>query len=425
MEMPATSLKRGGATPFVPVPATVVAGDYVFTSSIYPLDDGGHAVTNDEALGEAAPSTIEIQTRRCLDLLKQALKEHQSALERALKVSVQLARPDDFYEFKLVWQEYFPKDPPARTTVEVGDTLPFRGARISLDAIALAGDSKLQRETLQDPEGHDPLPAEWAPHAVRAGNLVFCSGFTASDFTAGVAVGRAPGFPNYGSDALMQAEYVFDRLNRVLAQAGTSLEHALEAYLYEPDLQTFNDIDTVWRRYMPLPPGRASMGIKGLIVPGACFIADFTVLVPDETHVKMESLEGIEYHPVTARKVNFTPTLKAGPWLYIAGKTAGNMSTVRAAPPGLPYHFSNIEVQTRHVLDTLTRQIEANGSDWAHCHHVRVWLIEPRRDYRGFMRVWREYFPDPAKAPVLAYVPATATMYPGPLIEIDPTCVRK
>ena len=423
--MPAIRLKRGDASPFMAVPNTVVAGDYLFTSSVYPIDQVGHAVSSDEALGEASPSIIAIQTRKCIETLESLLNEHKSSLDRVLKVSVQIASADDFYEFKLAWREAFPDAPPALTTVEVGDTLPFRGVRISIDAVALAGDSNLTREVLEDPEGDDPLPAEWAPHAIRAGNLVFCSGFTASDFKTGLAVGRAPGFPNYGSDASMQAEYVFDRLNRVLAQAGTSLEHAVEAYLYEPNLQTFNDIDTVWRRYMPLPPGRASMGVKGLIVPGACFIADFTVLVPDENHSKEESQEGIGYHPVTARKVNFTPTLRAGPWLYIAGKTAGDMSTVHGAPPGLPYHFSDIEVQTRYVLDTLTAQIEANNSDWAHCHHARVWLVEPRRDYRGFMRVWREYFPEPSSAPVLAYVPAVATMYPGPLIEIDPTCVTK
>jgi len=36
---------------------------------------------------------------------------------------------------------------------------------------------------------------------VRAGNFVFCSAFTASDFKNGIAVGRRAGFPNYGSDA--------------------------------------------------------------------------------------------------------------------------------------------------------------------------------------------------------------------------------
>ena len=90
------------------------------------------------------------------------------------------------------------------------------------------------------------------------------------------------------------------------------------------------------------------MGIKGLIVPGACFVASLTVLVPDNNHKKEESRKGIKYHPGT-RKVNYTPTLLAGPWVYIAGKTAGDMQTTHGAPVGLPHHFSDIEVQTRHT----------------------------------------------------------------------------
>ena len=429
--MASISLARSGEAAFAPVPNAVRAGDYVFTSSIYPIDESGHAVGVDERLGEAGPSLIAAQTRACLETIAKVLGEQRSSLERVLKASVHLVDAADFYEFKLVWREYFPESPPARTTVEVGDTLPFRGARLSIDATALTGDSTLSRETLRDPEGTDPLEAEWAPHAIRAGNFVFCSALTASDFETGITVGKVAGFPNYGSDATAQAEFVFERLNRVLGTAGTSLENALESYLYEPDLGTFNDIDTVWRSYMQLPPCRSSMGMRGLIVPGARFVADLTVLVPDDRHVKQELREGTDFHP-SARKVNFTPTLKAGQWLFLAGRTAANATTaqpwtryIAAAPAGLPHHFSEIEGQTAHVLDKLTRQIEANGSGWDHCHHVRVWLIEPHRDYRGFMRVWREYFPDPAKAPALAYVPSTAIMYPGPLIEIDPTCVVK
>jgi 2-iminobutanoate/2-iminopropanoate deaminase len=410
---------------FAPAPRAVRAGDYVFTSSIYPIDESGHAVTVDQLLGETAPSPIEVQTRHCLEQLEAVLAEHGGRLDRVLKAEVHLVDAADFYEFKLVWREFFRDDPPARTTIEVGDTFPLRGVRLNLDAVALAGDSRLQRQVLRDPELADPLEAEAAALAVRAGNLVFCSGFTASDFKSGITVGRKPGFPNYGNDAVAQAEHVFSSLNRALAQAGTSLEQALECYLYEPDLKTFYDVDTTGLRYMPLPPCRASMGVKGLLVPNACFVASLTVLVPDHQHVKAESRAGITYHPVTSRKVNYSPTLVAGPWLYIAGKTAGDMQTVHGSPAGLPCHFSDIEVQTRWIMEFLTRQITANGSDWDHCHQVRVWLTRPQRDYRGFVRVWREYFPDPARAPALAYVPATATMYPGPLIEIDPTCVLR
>jgi enamine deaminase RidA (YjgF/YER057c/UK114 family) len=177
--------------PFAPAPCAVRAGDYVFTSSIYPVDNAGHAVMTDERLGEAGPSLIAAQTRHCFEALKTILEEHGSSLDRMLKAEVHLVDAADFYEFKLVWREYFPNDPPARTAVEVGDTLPFRGARLNLDVVALAGDSKLERQALRDPEGPDPRSAEAASWAVRAGNLVLCSGFAASNFTTGLAAGKS------------------------------------------------------------------------------------------------------------------------------------------------------------------------------------------------------------------------------------------
>src|SRR4051795_2427642 len=143
---PPIELKRSGPMPFAPAPRAVRAGDYVFTSSIYPIDDAGHAVMTDERLGEAGPSLTAAQARHCFETLKTILDEHGSSLDRVLKAEVHLADAADFYEFKLVWRQYFPNDPPARTTVEVGDTLPFRGARLNLDVVALAGDSKLERQ---------------------------------------------------------------------------------------------------------------------------------------------------------------------------------------------------------------------------------------------------------------------------------------
>jgi enamine deaminase RidA (YjgF/YER057c/UK114 family) len=422
----AIELQRSGPAPFAPAPRAVRAGDYVFTSSIYPIDEAGHALTVDHLLGEAGPSLIEVQARRCLETLKSVLAELGASLERVLKADVHLVHPSDFHEFKRVWKEYFPKDPPARTTVEVGDTLPFPGARLSLDAVALAGDSKLRREVLKDPDGSDPLPTEWASHAVRAGNLIFCSAFPASDFKNGLAVGRPPGFPYYGSEAEMQAEYIFTRLNRVLSQAGTSLEQAVESQLYEPDLKTFYDVDGIWAKFMPTPPPRSSMGVKGLIMPGAICAANLTVLVPDDQHVKEQSYKGLRWHPVEVRKVNFSPTIKAGQWRFFAGQVpSADFKSALTVPAGLRNHRSDIEEQTRFTMEMLTEQIEAADTDWDHCHHVRIYLTEPRRDYRAFMRMWREYFPEPAKAPALAFVPSTGIMFQGPVVEIDPTCVKR
>ncbi len=418
------TLERSGPAPYAPAPRAVKAGDYVYTSSIYPIDASGHAVAVDERLGEAGPSLIEAQTRHCLETLKSVLGDFKSSLSHVLKADVHLVDAAEFFEFKRVWKEYFPKDPPARTTVEIGETLPFPGARLNLDVVALAGGSKLKRQALNDPENPASMEAEWASHAVRAGNFVFCSAFPANDYKTGVAVGKPSGFPNYGSDAEMQAEYIFSRLNRVLAQVGTSVEQAVESQLYEPELINFHDVDGIWAKYMPLPPPRSSMGVKGLILPGALCAANLTVLIPDTEHQKQESHKGLKWHPVQVRKVNFSPTIKVGPWRFIAGQVATpDMKSAITVPPALRNHRSDIEEQIRFTMGMLTEHLEANETSWLHCHHVRVYLTEPRRDYRAFTRVWREYFPDAANAPALAFVPSSGIMFEGPLIEIDPTCV--
>src|SRR5207248_5497322 len=93
-------LERIGQTPFAPAPNAVRAGDYVFTSSIYPIDGAGHAVTVDERLGLAGPSLMDAQARRCLEQLKSVLREAGSSLERVLKADVHLVDAGDFLEFK-------------------------------------------------------------------------------------------------------------------------------------------------------------------------------------------------------------------------------------------------------------------------------------------------------------------------------------
>jgi len=408
----------------MPFARAAKVGGYVHTSSIYPVDHEGRVVTDQPWLGLAGPSPFYVQATACLDQLKIILEDLESSLNQVVKVDVHLANAADFYEFKLVWRKFFPIDPPARTVIEVGATFPFPDALLNLDAVAITKSSGLTKKSFCD-ESINPMDAEWAPDAVRAGNLVFCSGFPASDFKTGLAVGKPDGFPHYGSEPTMQATHVFDRLDRVLKQAGTSVENIVESHLYEPDLMTFNDVDLIWGERMTIPPARSSMGVQGLTVPGAAFVTNFVAVVPDDKHEKQDPRDGIPWHPED-RKVNFSPTIKAGPWLFFAGQVpCDDFSTVPHSPKGLPNHSELIETHTQFTLDLLSKQFEANGTDWEHCFHVRIFLIEPLRDYRGFIRAWEKYFPDPSKAPAVSYVPSTTMMFDGPLIEIDPTCVVK
>jgi len=410
----------------LPAPATRRAGDYVFVSSIHPIDERGDVVRGDRAyVGE---SEVERQSRRVLDELKRVLENGGSSLDRVLKAEVHLVDAADFPEFKRVWAEFFPQDPPARTTLVVGDTHVHEGARLNLQAVALHESSSHERVAINPNDAPNPLEAEHASWAVRAGELLFVSAFPATDFVSGIPVGKRPGFPNYGNDAEMQALYVVDCLRKVCAAADTTIEQAVKCQFYETDLLNFHDVDRVWGESMGVAPPRSSMACRGFLVPGALFATNCMFLIPDAEHVKEETRKGIRWHPVDVRKVNFSPGITAGPWLFTAGQVAvpdfGEHKWV-GSPVGLPHHYSDIEIQTKFTMELLSEQLEANGLGLEDISDARIYLTNSREDYRGFERAWREIFADVERWPTMSLIPSnqadgdTGIMFSGPRIEID------
>lgn len=91
-------------------------------------------VALDPARGELIPGGIEEQTKQVLKNLGNVLTAAGSSLERVVKTTVYLQRIDDFAKMNAAYGAFFPKDPPARATVEVAK-LP-RGALIEIDCIA-------------------------------------------------------------------------------------------------------------------------------------------------------------------------------------------------------------------------------------------------------------------------------------------------
>ena len=79
---------------------------------------------------------IAQQTARVLDNLKAIVEAAGSSLDHAVKTSVFLKDMGEFAAMNEVYSRYFPKNPPARSTVEVA-RLP-RDVRVEIDLIALA-----------------------------------------------------------------------------------------------------------------------------------------------------------------------------------------------------------------------------------------------------------------------------------------------
>lgn len=85
---------------------------------------------------EIAGNTMQEQTRRCLQNVEAILKASGSSLDRLVKVTVLLARPDLYKEMNDAYAEFFPDAKPARAMARFGADIP--GVLVAIEAIALA-----------------------------------------------------------------------------------------------------------------------------------------------------------------------------------------------------------------------------------------------------------------------------------------------
>ena len=86
---------------------------------------------------QLADTGIAGQTRQALENIRTVLASAGSSLDRAVKCTVFLADIKDYVVMNAVYATFFPKDPPARSTV-AGSGLAF-GARVEIECIAVAG----------------------------------------------------------------------------------------------------------------------------------------------------------------------------------------------------------------------------------------------------------------------------------------------
>jgi 2-iminobutanoate/2-iminopropanoate deaminase len=112
----------------LPFSTAVRVGNLLFLSGV---------IGNQPGTRTLADTGITGQTRQALENLKRVLVGAGSALERAVKCTVFLTDIKDYQAMNAVYATYFPKDPPARSTV-AGSGLAL-GARVEIECIATVG----------------------------------------------------------------------------------------------------------------------------------------------------------------------------------------------------------------------------------------------------------------------------------------------
>jgi len=92
-------------------------------------------VSLDPATGQLVGGSIAEQTERAIQNVKAILAASGLDLNHVVRTTVFLVDLGEFAAMNEVYARHFPKDPPARATVQVA-ALP-KGARIEIDAIAI------------------------------------------------------------------------------------------------------------------------------------------------------------------------------------------------------------------------------------------------------------------------------------------------
>ena len=105
-------------------------GDLVFTAGVTATDPNTQQLI--------APGDIVAQTHAIMKNLSAILEEAGSDLAHVVKTLVFVADIDQFDLFNETYKAYFPHDPPARSTMQVGKF--NNGMAIEIEAVAVVKD---------------------------------------------------------------------------------------------------------------------------------------------------------------------------------------------------------------------------------------------------------------------------------------------
>jgi len=111
--------------PVGPYSQAIVEGDFIFVAGQGPINPG----TGSLELGDARS-----ETKRVFENMKAILQAAGSSLEQVVKCNVYLRDINDFAAMNEVYQTYFSRPFPARTTIQAG-ALPG-GIAVEIECIA-------------------------------------------------------------------------------------------------------------------------------------------------------------------------------------------------------------------------------------------------------------------------------------------------
>ena len=308
--------------------------------------------------GEPYPEKV----RNCLNEVRKVLQVAGMGMENIVTSFCYLEEPERYSEFNEVYAEFFPNDPPARTTLGVpkvpGDS------RIEITCIAYADLSEKKRIGTP-PEGFPFSPG------ILAGNTLYISG-KGDQLPGG-------GHPETFEEQVRQA---MKNVCVVLEDAGLDYQNIVLSRVYINNYDNYGIVNKVYSEFFEYgsEPARETVFVDW--IPGGSHIEITCIATTDLSSrkvVRPKSMAfGGEEMAMTA-----SPAVWAGNTLY--------MSALSGFCPVEGITTNDLETKTRQMAQNHIDILDAAGLDLDDIVSGNVYLRNIN-DYRQFNEIYREYF---------------------------------
>jgi len=281
--------------------------------------------------------------------------------------------------------------------------------------------------------GHPEAGPGTTPLAATAGDLVFCAGCMAVHPERGIPEGIEPfdGYPHHWSRVNRELGYIFDIMEKVLGQAGSSLRHSLKINSFHTHPE---DIFEALRMRPEIfgdePPPSTLVMAPELPVRGARAAIDLIAATQSASPAREAFFTSTANAPMPPHqriwgKRIYAKASRAGGFIFTSGRTnnviGGQDDSTARGNPDLPYAIDRAEATCRMVINYLRDVLESLGCDVRHVVRAEIHLSDMTQ-IAGIERVWTEIFPDdpPARIFIPSGFPTTYTTLEIEFIALDP-----
>ena len=312
------------------------------------------------AAGQIAPDR-EGQLRQCFENVKTVVQAAGLTMENVVYTQVYLTESTDEAALNKVWAEYFPKSPPARSTIGVA-RLP--GTTVEMSAVAVRD---VTRKRVIVPPGY-PANSPLSP-GVIAGDRMYLSGFLGRD----INTGRIP------EDAAAQVELSLDRMLATLKSAGLDFRHMVFVNPYLTDKMPMSVMNRAYAKRFEFgdTPARATIQVAGL--PSGATIEFTGVAVVDIA--KRRAVRPKNMEP----SATASPCVLAGDSLFCSAKS-GFIPGVNGG-----IYANTVETQLRQTMRNLADGLEEAEMNFSNVVSSNVYL-DNVDDFAQMNGVYAEYF---------------------------------